>query len=348
VPRPDEEAFGHGGILTVMRGGQRAIQDLCWCGSGVVHAHCHGPFDRPGPGAALNLAAHAFSWAVRPVPTSGPRPAPPGVPAPDYAVTGVPGPRYVADRRTPDEIAALRLACRHAAELLVHLARLVAPGVTTDQLDAAAHRECARRGVYPSTLNYHGYPKSICTSVNEVICHGIPDSRPLASGDTLNIDVTVYCEGAHGDCSATVLVGQVNPVARRLVRAALRCLNAGIAAVRPHAPFSEVGRAIQTVADQLDYAVVRQFVGHGIGPLFHTGLQVLHHFSPDQRQPMEPGMVFTVEPMINAGSHRALILDDGWTAITADRSRSAQFEHTVLVTERGVEVLTPNRLAPAG
>jgi methionyl aminopeptidase len=329
-----------------MRGGQRARHDLCWCGSGVRHRHCHGPFEQPGPGAALHLAAHPFPWAVRPAPTSGALAPPPGVPAPDYALSGVPRPRRVGDRRSEEEIAALRRACRHATEVLVHVAGLVAPGVTTDELDAAAFRECARRGVYPSTLNYHGYPKSICTSLNEVICHGIPDSRPLASGDTLNIDVTVYCDGAHGDCSATVLVGEVNPVARRLVRAALRCLNAGVAAVRPNAPFSEVGRAIQATADELGYAVVRQFVGHGIGPLFHTGLQVLHHFSPDQRRPMTPGMVFTVEPMINAGTARALVLDDGWTAITADRSRSAQFEHTVLVTEDGVEVLTPNPLTP--
>jgi methionyl aminopeptidase len=284
---------------------------------------------------------------VRPAPTSPQRPAPIGVPAPDYAITAVPGGRRVADRRSADEIAALRRACAHAAELLVRLAELAAPGVTTDELDAVAYRECARRGVYPSTLNYHAYPKSICTSVNEVICHGIPDSRPLASGDTLNIDVTVYCDGAHGDCSATVPVGEVNAVARRLVRGSLRCLQAGIAAVRPGLPFSEVGRAIEATADELGHSVVRQFVGHGIGPLFHTGLQVLHHFSPDQSRPMEPGMVFTIEPMINAGTHLAFVLDDGWTAISADRSRSAQFEHTVLVTESGVEVLTPNRLAPA-
>src|SRR5215472_3025290 len=146
-----------------MRGGQRASHELCWCGSGVLHRRCHGPFERPGPGAALNLAAQPFPWAVRPAPTSGPLPAPPGVAAPDYAVSGVPDPGHVADVRSAAEIAALRRACRHAAELLEHLATLVAPGVTTDELDAAAYRECERRGVYPSTLNYHGYPKSICT-----------------------------------------------------------------------------------------------------------------------------------------------------------------------------------------
>ena len=152
-----------------MRGGQRARHDLCWCGSGVRYRRCHGPFERPGPGAALNLAAHPFSWAVRPAPTSDRRPPPSGVPAPDYAVSGVPAPRRVGHRRSADEIAALRRACRHAAELLAYLAELVAPGVTTDELDEAAYDECARRGVYPSTLNYHGYPKSICTSINEVI-----------------------------------------------------------------------------------------------------------------------------------------------------------------------------------
>jgi len=329
-----------------MRGGQRAGRELCWCGSGVRHRLCHGPFERPGPGAALHLAAHPFPWAVRPAPTSGARLPPPGVPAPDYAATGVPVARHVADRRGAGEIAALRRASRESADLLEHLAGLVAPGVTTDELDAAAYEECVRRRVYPSTLNYHGYPKSICTSVNEVVCHGIPDSRRLESGDIVNVDVTLFRDGVHGDCSATLLVGEVNPVARRLVDGALRCLQAGILAVRPYAPFSDIGLAVQGVAGEVGCAVVRQFVGHGIGPLFHTGLQVLHHYSPDQTQPMLPGMVFTIEPMVNAGTFRAVVLDDGWTAITADRSRSAQFEHTVLVTDRGVEVLTANRLAP--
>ena len=274
------------------------------------------------------------------------RDPPAGVACPEYAQTGVPDTRPVPAVRTQDEIARLRRAGRHAADVLTLVAGLVRSGVTTDELDSAAYEECARRGVYPSTLNYYGYHKSICTSVNEVICHGIPDSRRLESGDIVNVDVTVYADGAHGDCSATLCVGEVNHVARRLVDGCLACLQAGIAAVRPGRPFSDIGRAIEGLATRLGYSVVRQFVGHGIGPRFQTGLQVLHHYSKQERLLMQPGMAFTVEPMISAGTHRAVLWDDGWTAVTADLARSAQFEHTVLVNETGVEVLTANRLVP--
>lgn len=320
---------------------------LCWCGSGEPYARCHRQFARPGPGAALMLARHPFAWAVRPAPSRPRQPAPDGVPTPEYAVSGQPDPSPVPDVRTPDEIERLRRAGQAAAAVLEHVASLVAPGVTTDDLNSAAYAECARRGVYPSTLNYHGYPKSICTSVNEVICHGIPDGRPLRAGDIVNVDVTVFAEGVHGDCCATLLVGDVNPAARRLVRTALDCLRAGVAAVRPGRPITAIGRAVEARATGAGCSVVRQFVGHGIGPRFHTGLQVPHHFEPEQRTLMRPGMVFTVEPMINLGTWRAALWDDGWTAVTADLARSAQFEHTVLVTEDGVEVLTPNRLASA-
>jgi methionyl aminopeptidase len=313
---------------------------LCWCGSGFGYALCHGPFDRPGPGADQLLAAHPFSWAVRPAPAAPRRKAPAGVRAPDYATGGEPRLDVVGDVRSVAEIEAVRHACGEAAAVLRHLVGMVRPGITTDALDAEAYEECQRRRAYPSTLNYHGYTKSICTSVNEVICHGIPDSRPLRSGDIVNLDVSVFVGGAHGDCSVTVCVGEVNPIARRLVDAARACLNAGVKAVRPGRPFSDIGRAIEDVAVRGGYSVVRQFVGHGIGPLFHTGLQVLHHYDPSQTRLMQPGMVFTVEPMINAGTHRAYQWPDGWTAVTADLARSAQFEHTVLCTRSGVEVLT--------
>jgi methionyl aminopeptidase len=319
---------------------------LCWCGSGHPFQSCHRHAGRSGPGAALSLADHPFAWAVRPAPSSPRRDLPPGVRLPDYALTGVPGTRRAGDVRSADEIRRLRIAGRHAAELLTFLAGMVRPGVTTDELDAAAYEECLRRGIYPSTLNYNGYTKSICTSVNEVICHGIPDARPLGRGDTVNLDVTVFAEGMHGDCSATVGVGEVNPVARRLVEGTLRCLQAGIAAAGPGRPFWEIGKAIEDVATGLGYSVVRQYVGHGIGPSMHTGLQVLHHHSPAETRRMEPGMAFTIEPMINAGTYRAAVWEDGWTAVTADLARSAQFEHTVLITEDGVDVLTANELAP--
>ena len=280
------------------------------------------------------------------MPTAPRRDPPEGVIGPEYVHTGMPDSRPVPAIRTQDEIARLRIACRHAAAVLASVAALVRPGITTDELDSAAYDECARRGVYPSTLNYHGYAKSICTSVNEVICHGIPDSRPLKEGDIVNVDVTVYADGAHGDCSATLSVGDVNPVARRLVQGTLACLQAGIAAVGPGRPLSDIGRAIEGLATQLGYSVVRHFVGHGIGPRFQTGLQVPHHYNARERLVMQPGMAFTIEPMINAGTYRAALWDDGWTAVTADLARSAQFEHTVLVTASGADVLTANDLAP--
>ena len=320
---------------------------LCWCASGRLFAGCHEPFGKRGPGAALFLAEHPFEWAVRPAPSLPRREPPPGVAQPDYALSGDPLPRPPTRLLDAGEIRRLRIACREAAEVLTHVAGLVRPGITTDELDTAAYEECGRRRIYPSTLNYYGYPKSICTSVNEVICHGIPDSRPLAEGDIVNLDVTVFTEGMHGYCSATVCVGAVNPVARRLVEGSLRCLQAGIAAATPGRPFHELGSAIESVATEVGYSVVRQYVGHSIGDQMHTGFQVLHHYSPSESHRMEPGMAFTIEPMINAGTFRAAGWDDGWTAVTADLARSAQFEHTVLITEHGVEVLTANRLVPA-
>lgn len=344
----DRRLKAHGRIVDVVlvaMSKRSGAGRICWCGSGLPHKQCHRPFERPGPGAALYLAAHPFEWAVRPAPMTPQCQAPAGVLAPDYAPTGTPATGPISEIRTPEEIERLRRAGRRAADVLVHLAGLVRPGVTTDDIDAEAFAECVRRGIYPSTLNYFDYPKSICTSVNEVICHGVPDSRPLRSGDTVNLDVTVFVEGVHGDCSATLCVGEVNPVARALVRTALLCVQAGVQAVRPGRPFSDIGAAIDDVARSRGHSVVTQFVCHGIGPRFHTGLQVLHHRNRDARR-MVPGMVFTVEPMVNAGAPAAVLWDNGWTAVTADLARSAQFEHTVLVTETGVDILTPNPMGP--
>jgi methionyl aminopeptidase len=318
---------------------------LCWCGSGQDYDRCHRISDNRGPGADVDLDASAFPWAVRPGTVTIRRRPASNVEYPDYAVSGTPNGGSISPIRTPGEIESIRRSCRHAAEVLVHIAMLARPGVTTAQIDDEAFAECTRRGIYPSTLNYYNYPKSICTSVNEVICHGIPDSRPLAFGDIVNLDVTIFSEGMHGDCSATLLVGDVNVVARSLVDTARIAVRAGVRAVRPFRPLSDIGDAIDAVVRSSGYSVVRQFVGHGIGPRFHAGMQVLHHRNRD-RQPMLPGMVFTVEPMINAGTPDAVVWSDGWTAVTADLARSAQFEHTVLVTETGVEVLTANSLVP--
>jgi methionyl aminopeptidase len=264
---------------------------------------------------------------------------PPEIPRPDYAATGRPKSQG-RDVKTPDELARLRRACRAAAQVLRVTGEAVRPGITTDALDELAHAETIRLGGYPSPLNYRGYPKSLCTSVNEVICHGIPDSRPLEDGDIVNLDVTVYLEGMHGDCSATFLVGTVDAGGRHLVEAARECLAKGIAAVRPGRPVSDIGKAIEAHASRHGFGVVRAYCGHGIGESFHTALQIPHHYDPSVKRLMEPGMTFTVEPMITEGSWEDALWSDGWTAVTKDGKRSAQFEHTLVVTSGGAEILT--------
>jgi methionyl aminopeptidase len=277
---------------------------------------------------------------VRPGKLSPTRPVPAHILRPDYADSGVRTRRKEPRVKSPEIIERMRRSGRLAADVLRRTGEAVAPGVTTDELDAIAHELTIAAGAYPSPLNYNGFPKSICTSVNEVICHGIPDSRKLQSGDIVNIDVTVYREGVHGDTNATFFVGQVDEAGKRLVRVTRECLERGIGAVKPGQPISDIGRAIEDHAHAYDYGVVRTFVGHGIGEQFHTDVEVPHYFTPRARTVMEPGMTFTIEPMITEGDHREVMWDDGWTAVTVDRKRSAQFEHTVLVTDRGVEILT--------
>ena len=298
--------------------------DPCWCGSGRKFKRCHrDDAERLQPGVISPM-----------------RSVPPEIPRPDYAETGDPVRRPEARVKTPDVIERMRVAGRAAAEVLDLGAAAVAPGVTTDEIDAVVHQAYIDRGGYPSTLNYRGYPKSLCTSVNEVICHGIPDDRPLRDGDIVNLDVTIYLDGVHGDTNATYLVGQVDEASRRLVDVTRECLDRGIAAVVPGRPFSDIGRAIEEHATANRYQVVRAFVGHGIGEQFHTDLQIPHYYEPRLTTVMEPGMIFTIEPMISMGTGLHRIWDDDWTAVTADGSRTAQFEHTVLVTDDGVEILT--------
>ncbi len=298
--------------------------DPCWCGSGRKFKRCH-----------RDTAERLQPGRISPM-----RTVPPEIPRPEYAETGTPIRRQQPWVQPADVIERMRRAGRAAAEVLQLGAAAVAPGVTTDHIDAVVHQAYIDRGGYPSTLNYRGYPKSLCTSVNEVICHGIPDDRELRDGDIVNLDVTIYLDGVHGDTNATYFVGDVDEASRRLVEVTRECLERGIAAVAPGRPFSDIGKAIEEHATANRYEVVRAFVGHGIGEQFHTDLQIPHYYEPRFTTEMEPGMIFTIEPMISMGTGLHRIWDDDWTAVTADGSRTAQFEHTVLVTDDGVEVLT--------
>ena len=225
--------------------------------------------------------------------------------------------------------------------MLQHLEPLVKPGVSTLQLNDEAERWTQKHGAKSAPLGYKGYPKSICTSVNEVICHGIPNAKQiLKDGDIINIDVTPIVEGYHGDTSKTFLVGNPSPTAQKLVEVTQECLRLGIAEVKPGAKIGDIGAAIQEYAESFGFSVVRDFVGHGISNIFHTAPDVPHYGIRGRGKKLRAGMVFTIEPMINEGTHEAQMLGDGWTAVTSDRLLSAQFEHTIAVTEDGVEILT--------
>lgn len=225
--------------------------------------------------------------------------------------------------------------------MLQYLEPLVQPGVSTLQLNDEAERWTLQHGAKSAPLGYKGYPKSICTSVNEVICHGIPNSKQiLKDGDIINIDVTPILEGYHGDTSKTFLVGNPAPQAQKLVEVTEECLRLGIAEVKPGAKIGDIGAAIQEYAESFGFSVVRDFVGHGISNIFHTAPDIPHYGIRGRGKKLRAGMVFTIEPMINQGTHQAEMLSDGWTAVTGDRLLSAQFEHTIAVTEDGVEILT--------
>jgi methionyl aminopeptidase len=289
--------------------------------------------------------------SLRPGTITPRRPVPASITRPEYVD------RPSADRfRGPEvkdavTIAAMRQAGRLAAQALAEVARHITPGVTTDELDRVGHEYLVDHGAYPSTLGYPGsgraptFPKSLCTSVNEVICHGIPDSTVLQDGDIVNIDITAYLMvdglGVHGDTDATYLVGDVDEESRLLVERTEQAMLRGIKAIAPGRQLNVIGRVIEAYARRFGYGVVRDFTGHGIGTAFHSGLVVPHYDSaPDHATVIEPGMTFTVEPMLTLGTYDWDIWDDGWTVVTKDHRRSAQFEHTVLVTDAGAEILT--------
>lgn len=239
------------------------------------------------------------------------------------------------------EIEKMRRAGRLAAELLHYLEPMVKPGVSTQQLNDAAEEWTQAHGAKSAPLGYHGFPKSICTSINEVVCHGIPNSKQiLKEGDIINIDVTPTVDGYHGDTSKTFFVGTPSPTAKALVEVTEECLRRGIAEVKPGAKIGDIGAAIQEYAESQGFSVVRDFVGHGVSRIFHTAPEVPHYGTRGKGKRLRAGMVFTIEPMINEGTWEVEVLEDKWTAVTKDRKLSAQFEHTVVVTETGVEILT--------
>jgi methionyl aminopeptidase len=269
------------------------------------------------------------------------RPVPSRIVRPEYVGRPGPAPHPRGDVYTPDEVELIREAGRIAAQAIERVGEAVRPGVTTEELDAIGHEFLLAAGAYPSTLGYRGYPKSICSSVNEVICHGIPDDTVIEEGDIVNIDITAYKNGFHGDSNQTFIAGTASDEVVQLVERTREALNRGIKAVAPGRQVNVIGRAIESYAKRFGYGVVRDFTGHGVGAAFHSGLIIPHYdAAPAFDDVMEPGMVFTIEPMLTLGTHEWEMWADDWTVVTRDRSLTAQFEHTLVVTERGAEVLT--------
>jgi methionyl aminopeptidase len=280
-----------------------------------------------------------MSTTLQPGRVSPQRSVPAHIARPEYVGRRSPrgGERDVKD---PETIELMRVAGRIAAQALAEVGRHIAPGVTTDELDRIGHEFLLDHDAYPSTLGYRGFPKSLCTSVNEVICHGIPDDTVVSDGDIVNIDITAFIGGVHGDTNATFLAGNVDEESRLLVERTREAMMRGIRAVAPGRPLNAIGRVIESYARRFGYGVVRDFTGHGIGTTFHSGLVVPHFDDPAVREVMEPGMTFTIEPMLTLGTIEYDIWPDGWTVLTADRKRTAQFEHTIVVTPDGAEILT--------
>lgn len=266
---------------------------------------------------------------------------PASIPRPEYVGKATPSKFTGSNIKTPEQIEKIRHSGKIAAQAIELVGRNAKPGITTDELDKIAHNFLIENGAYPSTLGYRGYPKSICSSLNEVICHGIPDDTVLEDGDILNIDITAYINGFHGDSNQTFLVGEVKQEVAELVERTREALARGIAVVAPGRSVNLIGRAIESYAKRFNYGVVRDFTGHGIGEAFHSGLIIPHYDSaPKYSDEMQVGMVFTIEPMLTLGTYQWDMWADGWTVVTKDKSITAQFEHTLVVTETGADILT--------
>ncbi|XP_013139063.1 PREDICTED: methionine aminopeptidase 1 isoform X1 [Papilio polytes] len=319
-----------------------------WKSHKIIHSLAKGE-STDGSNVEYNpWPSYNFTGKLRPFPAGPKRTVPPHIGRPDYAdhPTGFPASENAAKGSgqikvlDDEEIEGMRVACRLGREVLDEAARVCDVGVTTEEIDRVVHEACIERECYPSPLNYHNFPNSCCTSVNEVICHGIPDLRPLQDGDICNVDVTVYHRGFHGDLNETFFVGTILESSRKLVQVTYECLEKAINIVKPGEKYREIGNVIQKHAQANGLSVVRSYCGHGIHRLFHTAPNVPHYAKNKAVGVMKPGHCFTIEPMINEGGWRDEQWPDHWTAVTADGSRSAQFEQTLLVTETGCEVLT--------
>ena len=268
------------------------------------------------------------------------RPVPASIARPEYVDQPAPAKFTGSEVKDAETIEAMRVAGRIAANAMAAAAAVIAPGVTTDEIDRVGHEYLLDHGAYPSTLGYRGFPKSLCTSVNEVICHGIPDTRPLEDGDLVKIDVTAFIGGVHGDNCGTFYCGEVDQASKDLTDRTREALNRAIKAVRPGRQVNVIGRVIQAYAKRFGYGVVRDYTGHGVHSSFHSGLVIPHYDEPSLTTVIQSGMTFTIEPMLTLGDYRSTLWSDGWTVVTNDRSRCAQFEHSLVVTDHGAEILT--------
>ncbi len=268
------------------------------------------------------------------------RAVPNGIARPEYVGKSGPAPHIGGDKYDQETIQRIRIASKIAAQALDLVLERAKPGMTTDDLDRIGHEFLISQNAYPSTLGYRGFPKSLCSSMNEIICHGIPDDTVLEDGDLLNIDISAFIGGVHGDTNGTVLIGEGSQELANLVSRTKEAMHRGISAAMPGRQVNIIGRAIQTYAKRFNYGVVKEFTGHGVGPSFHTGLIIPHYDEPEYDTLIEVGMVFTVEPMITLGTADWDMWQDGWTVTTKDKQHTAQFEHTILITEDGPEILT--------